>query len=140
MRSHFSWNWDKLNLESGRLGWSHKTKLNWRSLKGRSAAKAWSEISKWLGLHYRFVESTTYRSIWFIQGLKDIILWFEKFLFQDWVSSGCTCYVKVLLTDHTSCWHKSETKILLCNQAYYIRHMMMRFIMWWYKVYHVMIK
>ena len=36
-----------INLESGRLGWSHKTKLNWRSLKGRSAAKAWSKISKW---------------------------------------------------------------------------------------------
>ena len=39
----------KLNLESGRLGWSHKTKLDWGSHNSRSAAKAWSEISKWHG-------------------------------------------------------------------------------------------
>ena len=62
----FTWRWDKLNLESGRLGWSHKTKLDWGSHNSRSAAKAWSEISKWHVLHCRFVESTTYRSIWLI--------------------------------------------------------------------------
>ena len=138
MRSHFTWRWDKLNLEIGRLGWSHKTKLDWGSHNSRSAAKAWSKISKWYVLHCRFFESTTYRSIWLIQGLKDIIFWFEKFLFQDWVSFGCTCYVKVLLTDHTSCRHKRETKVSLLTK--YIIFVIwwwglscddMRFIMWW---------
>ena len=39
----------EINLVSGRLGWSHKTKLNWRSHNSRNAAKAWSKISKWHG-------------------------------------------------------------------------------------------
>ena len=36
-----------ISLVTGRLDWSYGAKLDWKSHEGRSAAKAWSKISKW---------------------------------------------------------------------------------------------
>ena len=136
MRSHF--NMEIINSRFWLTWLKSNTKLDLKSHRGSSTTKAWLKISKWLRLHCRFIKSTTYRSIWLIQGLNiyHILVW--EISFQDWVSSGYTCYVKVLLTDHTSCRHTRETKVSLLTK--YIIFVIwwwglsyddMRFIMWW---------